>query len=209
MLHVNPALDPERLIRGLVASMTKEVPHEISEESLNKNIAILRENPAAARDSLCAAFPSLIDREPSSGDVFAISLDKEGRMKIDKINIIKPNAKVKAILSKANAVVGTAEELLSIMLPMHLMWQIVDRALIEEQNIRQKPKRINFSLTPSVREDFEETAAKRGISLSEFLRRAGFAAKNDPSILDRPDAVEAEAAYKASLGPSRWTRDHG
>ena len=72
---------------------------------------------------------------------------------------------------------------------------------------REKPKRINFSLTPAVRAEFEETAARKGMSLTEYLRRAAFAAKADPSILDHPAAVKEEDAYKANLGPSRWTRE--
>ena len=70
----------------------------------------------------------------------------------------------------------------------------------------EKPKRVNISFTPSTRQAFEEVASENNMSLTEFLRRAGFAAKNDPSILQRDDAAEADAAYKATLGASRWTR---
>lgn len=77
----------------------------------------------------------------------------------------------------------------------------------EDSPSREKPHRVNISLTPSVRREFEAIAAAHGISLTEYLRRAGFAALNDPSILRSEFAAEAERAYKASLGPSRWSRD--
>ena len=41
----------------------------------------------------------------------------------------------------------------------------------------EKPKRVNISFTPSTRQAFEEVASENNMSLTEFLRRAGFAAK--------------------------------
>ncbi len=92
---------------------------------------------------------------------------------------------------------------------------IIDKEFIDdvedslEQNIRSKPKRINFSLTPEVRAEFETIAKRHGISLTEMLRRAAFAVKHDPTLLHVPEVESDEAAYKTSLGPSRWTRENG
>ena len=46
------------------------------------------------------------------------------------------------------------------------------------------------------------------MNLTEFLRRAAFAAEKDPSILTLEGVEEAEAEYKTYLGPSPWTRDN-
>ena len=71
---------------------------------------------------------------------------------------------------------------------------------------REKLKKIGIYMTPSLRQTFDNIAKKNDMSLSEFLRVAAFAAIEDPSILQRASAMEAEKNYKTTLGPSRWTR---
>ena len=80
--------------------------------------------------------------------------------------------------------------------------------VMEDIEQREKLKRINFSLTPSVRRKFERVAKEQGMSLTEYLRRAAFAAIIDPAILNKSAVIKAEQEYKSNLGPSRWTQEH-
>lgn len=70
---------------------------------------------------------------------------------------------------------------------------------------KSKPKRFNFAITPELRAQFDALATEQHLPLTELMRRAVFAAIYDPSILRTPEVEDAEAAYKASLGPSRWS----
>ena len=81
----------------------------------------------------------------------------------------------------------------------------IEESLTED---REKPKGISFKLTPTLRQAFDVVAQEEDLNFSEFLRRAAFAARLDPSILHRPEVEAAESAYKASIGPSRSTWKH-
>ncbi|WP_298983764.1 hypothetical protein [uncultured Roseibium sp.] len=84
--------------------------------------------------------------------------------------------------------------------------------LLNEYNFKlqdkEKPKRLDVLLLPSVKKEFQDTAKKLNMPLSEYLRRSAFAAQSDPSILTRSDVDAAEQNYKAALGASRWTREN-
>lgn len=82
----------------------------------------------------------------------------------------------------------------------------ISKELSEE---RETPKRFGLALKPSCREGFEKVASDGDMTLTEFIRRAGFAAQVDPSILFSPEVELLESAYREGLGPSRWaTRDN-
>lgn len=86
---------------------------------------------------------------------------------------------------------------------------IVEEELGDVIKTKLELKRMNFAVTPELRKEFDATAKELGMSLTEFLRRAGRAASLDTSLLRQPEIEEAEAHYKALIGPSRWTRDQG
>jgi hypothetical protein len=67
--------------------------------------------------------------------------------------------------------------------------------------------RTNLELLEGTKAAFRKAADNEGMSMAEFLRRAAFAAKHDPSILRRPEAEAAEKIYKSGLGESRWTKE--
>ena len=84
--------------------------------------------------------------------------------------------------------------------------EIVEKEL--GRNVKKKTnlRRINFSLTPELRAEFESHATELDMSLTEFLRRAGRAAARNHELLSEPEIEKAEADYKGVIGPSRWTR---
>lgn len=85
--------------------------------------------------------------------------------------------------------------------------EIAEKELGDVLKKKTTLKRINFSLTPELREEFEAHAAQLDMSLTEFLRRAGRAAIRNHELLSEPEIEEAEADYKGVIGPSRWTRE--
>ncbi|MGD1881195.1 MAG: hypothetical protein ACFB11_02570 [Paracoccaceae bacterium] len=81
------------------------------------------------------------------------------------------------------------------------------KELPDEKLLKDKVelKRVGFSITPELKLEFEQAAEELDMNLTEFLRRAGRAAKKDPDILHQPDIDEAEEEYKSAFRPSRWT----
>ena len=59
-----------------------------------------------------------------------------------------------------------------------------------------------FKLLPAYKDLFDEAAKARGITFTEFTRRALFVAVQHPELLDEADSDEAE--YSSNLGSSRW-----
>ena len=70
---------------------------------------------------------------------------------------------------------------------------------------REHPRKVPFSLNPSTTEKLQAQANSLGINLTEFLRRAAFAACKNPDILFDPAVEAQEQDYKSRLGASRWT----
>jgi hypothetical protein len=69
----------------------------------------------------------------------------------------------------------------------------------------ERPERLAFSLTPSVRARLEIIAQAEGLTLTELLRRAVFAVEADPRLLRSRSVETLEDAYRRSLGRSRWS----
>ncbi|MEO1149916.1 MAG: hypothetical protein AAFW83_02905 [Pseudomonadota bacterium] len=68
-------------------------------------------------------------------------------------------------------------------------------------------KRGTLNLPDGMRQAFTHYAQEQGMPFTEFVRRLGLAAVENPEILRSPAIDEAENRVKRSLGRNRWTKD--